>query len=166
MKKESMNHINDSRQILSFFGGWGWGVDCGVGEDIKKAYSNSTRQAADRSHDDDTACMQNNSASSCYVNINIVVSVSPSATCAQWRISKAGLECLVASMHACWTTPQAACLVEVKQQHQADMYARCVLSRFRSSSSSNVTEQEDEEFLLHGTSLRGFCTLSVKISPL
>jgi hypothetical protein len=44
MKKESMNHINDSRQILSFFLGWGWGVDCGVGEeeDIKKAYSNST----------------------------------------------------------------------------------------------------------------------------
>jgi hypothetical protein len=109
-------------------------VDCGVGEDIKKAYSNSTRQAADRSHDDGTACMQNNSASSCYVNINIVVSVSPSATCAQWRISKAGLECLVACMHDAWcvqdswTTPQAcACLVEAKQQHQADMYARCVL---------------------------------------
>jgi hypothetical protein len=79
---------------------------------------------------------------------------------------KQGRARMLGSMHACWTTPQAACLVEVKQQHQADMYARCVLSRFRSSSRSNVTEQEDEEFLLHGTSLRGFCTLSVKISPL
>lgn len=85
MKKESMNHINDSRQILSFFGGGGgvWTVEWGRRRILRRRIV--IVQAADRSHDDDTACMQNNSASSCYVNINIVVSVSPSATCRRAR---------------------------------------------------------------------------------